>query len=138
MKPHRVKLKVKQLDGGEVYRDIVRVPQVHRGGIDEGTMCLLKYCSKSTYVALRGLGDEKAAIILLDDRTRGSLGIREEVGRDLEFTIKPIGFLRRYWALQSAADPFVRTSYQMSMIAFFLGVVSLLPLVKDVIAWACR
>lgn len=126
---HEVTLQALTADTADIYRDIARIPFDYRGGIEEGTLCLLKCNGRKSYVAIRGSPKHTDATIKLDDKTRRDLLITEtdlKRGKKFLFTVKTISFPRRYLAACFASDPFNRIAFQMSIVSVVFGIISLL------------
>ena len=126
---HQVTLQALTADTADIYRDIARIPFDYRGGIEEGTLCLLKCNGRKSYVAVRGSSKHTDATIKLDDKTRRDLLITEmdlKRGKKFLFTIKPISFPRRYWATCFASDPFNRITFQISLVSLVIGTIGFL------------
>jgi hypothetical protein len=121
---HRAKLKVLTADREDVYRDIARIPQDHRGEIKEGAICRITREQRSVFVAVRGIGDRKEALIKLDDKTRLALGV--ETGACYDFDIEPLNWVYQFFAPWHASDPFNRIAMRLSLISLFLGAIGLL------------
>lgn len=122
-------LLVKKSAEEDVYRDIARVPEVHRKDrkgkmIEEGNVCRLTCEGRSTYVLLRGKGDEAEGAIWLDERTRNRLGITAGSQRGFEFC--PAGIWGQTCWAWSASDPSYRVSARLAVLSLALGVAGLL------------
>ncbi len=123
------KLVVKEADRAEVYRDIARIPEVHRKDckgrtIPEGSVCKLSTSHKSAYVLLRGKGNETEAAIWLDERTRNRLGVT--AGEQQEFEFRPVRLWGQTCWAWDASDPSYRVSARLAVLSLLLGAVGLL------------
>ena len=124
-----VKLVVKKALEEEVYRDIARVPEIHRKDsegrtITEGSVCKLSTAGKSTYALLRGKGDVTEAAIWLDERTRNHLGIA--IGDEREFEFQPVGMRGQTRWAWNASDPSYRVSARLAVLSLVLGALGLI------------
>ena len=128
-------LEVHQQCKGDVYRDVVRIPERHRKNkgriVPEGTIVKLSVSGgASTVVWLRGMGDTAEAWIRMDDKTRNDLGVATM--QEHHFSIENACICRKIgWALNSS-DPALSiatwiavTSVVLSAIGFFLSVFAL-------------
>lgn len=74
----------------EVYKDMARVPQVHRidrsrTTITAGRICCVKAGTKSILLSLRGAEDSVDPAIQIDEKTRKAPGLKGENTVDFEF-----------------------------------------------------
>ena len=123
-------LQVQQQLKGDVYRDVVRIPEKHRKDslgrmVPEGTIVKLTVSGRraSKVVWLRGMGDTAEAWILMDDKTRNDLGVTTTQEHD--FRIERANAYRRLrWALDSS-DPALCIATRLAVISVVLGVLGL-------------
>lgn len=120
---HALTLKVFTADDRDVYRDIARIPEIHRDGIKEGTMCRITYEQRSAFVAIRGMGERDDRAIKLDDLTRCKLGVSKNV--EYCFVVEELSILAQFCATWHTSDPFNRMSMRLSLISFALGFIGL-------------
>jgi len=123
-----IRLVVKKAFETDVYRDIARVPEIHRKDqtgrtVPEGSVCKLSTPGRSVYVLLRGVGDETEAGIWLDERTRNRLSL--SVGHQAEFEFHPCGLWGQTCWAWSASDPSYRVAARLAVLSVLLGVVGL-------------
>ena len=132
-------LQVHQQRKGDVYRDVVRIPERHRKNslgriVAEGTIVRLSVSGGASKVVwLRGMEDTAEAWIRMDDKTRNDLGVATMQEHD--FRIEPVNacsYRKLLWALDSS-DPALAiatriavTSVVLSAIGFFFSVLALL------------
>ena len=129
-------LEVHQQCKGDVYRDVVRIPERHRKNkgriVPEGTIVRLSVSGGASKVVwLRGMGDTAEAWIRMDDKTRNDLEVATM--QEYDFRIENACICRKLgWAL-SSSDPALSiatriavTSVVLSAIGFFLSVSALL------------
>ena len=122
-------LEVRRQLSGDVYRDVVRIPENHRRDVEgrhlaEGTIVKLTRTDggASKVVWLRGIEGTTEPWIRMDDKTRNELGVvpNQEYYFEID-TVKAYGKLR--WALNSS-DPALRIAAWLAVIAVVLGVFS--------------
>ena len=133
------KLTVGKLEVENCWKDMVRVPGIHRADgsgkrIRRAKICNVIIGGKQKLLSIHGCPNEDP-IILMDDITRHDLGVH--AGDSYEVELHPVrwwGYLSWAWA---AADPAYRVPAQISLISLilgviglFLGVLGLIPLLK--------
>jgi len=123
-----IKLVVKKAAEADVYRDIARVPEVHRKDwrgqtIPEGSVSKLSISGKSAYILLRGKEDEAEVAIWLDERTRNRLGIN--VGQEAEFEFHPVGLWGQTCWAWNASDPSYFVVARLAVLSVVLAVIGL-------------
>ena len=117
-------LEVHQQCKGDVYRDVVRIPERHRKNkgriVPEGTIVKLSVSGGASKVVwLRGMVDTAEAWIRMDDKTRNDLGVATTQEHD--FSIEPVNAYRRLrWALDSS-DPALCIATRLAVISVVLG-----------------
>lgn len=114
---------VQKIDEGEVYKDLVRVPERHRGQIGEGRICKLSVNGHSVLRSLRGLGQEQAPVIQMDEVTRRCLKVKLE--RRHEFSIREVGWLGQFLWAWNASDPAPRLSARIGIVGGVLTIIGL-------------
>ena len=133
------KLQVHQLGGNDIYKDIVRVPEVHRltpscQRIPDGVICKLSVNEKSRYVVVRGHGKSVDALIRMDEKTRDALGVNEREWHEFDFTRSGWwGQLR--WAL-GASEAGYRISSWLGVLGLMLGVLGFIGSLPVLADWA--
>jgi hypothetical protein len=85
------KLKIYPIAEEDVYKDIVRIPEVHRidrngNPIEESTVCWIYGTPHRSTAVLRGYQKSVNAEIHMDERTRNRLGVK--AGESYEFKFK--------------------------------------------------
>ena len=87
-----MKLKVHRAKAGDIYRDIIRVPEIYRQDsnqetIPEGTICGVTINGIQAYALIRGLGDSLKQEIDIDERLRNRFGVKinDEIEVHLSF-----------------------------------------------------
>jgi hypothetical protein len=120
-------LEVRRVTSDEVYKDIARVPEFLRTGarglIREGTLCKVTTNQRSAYLFLRGAGATQESIILIDDYTRGKLGV--EVGETHSFEFDQAGSWGMLCWAWSATEPAYRIASRLAVVGVALGVAGL-------------
>lgn len=128
-----IDLEVHEALENDAYHDRVRIPERFRQGLQEGRICKLNVGNRSRLVEVRGLIGETREIIRVDDKTRELLGGLAQNTRH-SFRFRPvwwIGQLRWTWA---SSDPGARIASRLGLLSFVLGLIALLPLIRDGIA----
>jgi len=123
---HVVSLLVKSIGNEDVYRDRVRIPVVHRGTIEEGSVCRLSVSGKSVLTEVRGIstnvGDPSPGnVILTDEIVRGKLLIFTH--QEYQFEIEEVGWLGQFIWAWGASDPTARIAARLGVLGFILGVI---------------
>lgn len=108
----------------DVYKDIARVPEIHRkdgGGnvIPEGNVCRIRAADRSAFVILRGQQGSGDAAIWLDERTRNKLQV--SVGQEKEFQFEPQGLWGQLWWAWDATDIAYRVAARLAVLSVVLG-----------------
>jgi hypothetical protein len=119
----KLNLKVSKIKNEEIYRDFARIPEMHRGGIAEGSLCRITYNQRSVYLAIRGLQDETEAVLKLDGITKDKLGVDNDC--TYEFHIEELNALCQLFVTWHATDPFNRQALRLGILGFCLGAVGL-------------
>lgn len=133
------KLVVKKSAEADVYRDIARVPEVHRrdqkgNTIEEGSVCKLSCEGRSAHVLLRGKGDETEAAVWLDERTRNRLGVAP--GEQREFELRPVGLWGQTCWAWHASDPSYFVVARLAVLSVVLGLIGLaLGILSVFLSW---
>lgn len=118
-----VQLTVKKARAVDTFSDRARIPQRHRRGVKEGSICRLSCDGKSKLLEIRGKRDTKDAVIFLDAKTRKKLGVEPEVTAD--FILKEVGYWGQLrWAMFHA-DIAIRVAIHLGILSAVLGVISL-------------
>ena len=124
-------LEVHQLSGSEVYRDIVRVNEVHRidkrkKRIKEGRVCLIRANGLKCLAVLRGYQDNHAPQIRMDDYTRGSDKLDLKLNQSYEFEFKTVGFIGTWCWAWNASEMGYQFAVRIALISFVMGLCGLL------------
>jgi len=115
------KLRVYQLWREDVFKDIARLPSSVRGGIGEGSVCVISANGHAKHLIVRGLEETLSGGIMLDEITRKLMGGMQE-GLSYDFTIKEAGIWGQIkWAC-TAADRGARISAWIGIVSVALGV----------------
>ena len=126
---------------GDVYRDIVRIPENYRRDsqdrlVPEGTVVKLIVSNgapRTVFVWLRGTKGVKGETepwIRMDDKTRNDLGVDQ--GQKYDFRIEHVNICGRLrWALDSS-DPALRVAVQLGVISVVLGVLGLVVAIVSI------
>lgn len=134
-----MRLRVHKLPEKDVYRDLVRIPEVHRidkrqRTIKEGRVCHLNVEAGSRFVVVRGVKgiDEHRCIdpcIHLDDVTRDHLNIEFDKVYDFFLTPRPWwGELLWAWSATEIAS---RISSRLAVLGAALGVLGLVAALPE-------
>ena len=123
-------LEVHQQLSGDVYRDVVRIPERHRRDVrgrlvPEGTIVKLTVQGTGSRVVwLRGIEGTAESWIRMDDKTRNELGV--VTNQEYYFSIERVGTWGKLrWALGSS-DPALRIAAWLGVISVALAVISVL------------
>jgi hypothetical protein len=106
---------------GDVYKDIVRIPQRDRGALKTGRLHKVSCHGGSALLVLRGRTSDDDGKMCIDEEGRSRLGI--DFGDTVEFTIQPVGILGEFEWAWNATDPAYRVSSRLGLIGLFLGAV---------------
>jgi hypothetical protein len=109
----------------DVFRDIVRIGPSDRGAIREGSICSVTVNGKTGQFIIRGLEDNLAGGIMLDEFTRQRLGGLQE-GLAYDFVIRESGVFQQVWWACNVADRGARISAWIGIISVGLGVLGAL------------
>jgi hypothetical protein len=126
---HYIRLRVERAGFEDVYRDIVRVPELYRkdskgNTIPEGNICKISAKNGSIFAIVRGKGDAGQESIWLDERERNVLGLA--VGEEAEFKLKSVGFIGQICWGWRASDVAYRIVTRLAVASVILGIVSFL------------
>jgi hypothetical protein len=130
-------VKIALLDQEDVYKDILRIPEVHRScsagsPIVEGTLCKVYAGAFATRLFLRGCQGDQAPVARMDEGTRNRLGI--EVGQEVDLRIVPLGWWGQLMWAWNASEPAYRIAAQLAVLSVLISIVGLvlgvLPFVR--------
>ena len=130
---HTVRLTVKSIEYDDVYKDIVRMSEASRDGLKTGRIHRFRTSAGAAYFILRGTKSKNDGKILMDEAARSKLNL--EAKTEAEFEICEVGFwgeLRWVW---NATDPTYRIAGRLGALSFFLAIIALLPLIKELLGW---
>lgn len=117
-----MKLTVHQLAKPDVYRDLVRIPEIHRvdskGKVPEGRVCKLTANGKSLLVSVRGYEEATDRRICMDAKTRDGLGVTEN--QEQEFILDRVWWIGQVLWLARASDPFYRIAARLAVVSLAL------------------
>jgi hypothetical protein len=136
------RLEVRQIADEDVYKDIVRVPEIHRidngKAIEEAKVCLIGGTPRSSFVVLRGYQDSTKAEIHMDERTRKRLG-DIKVGQSYDFTFTRAGLPGELQWAWNASETGYRVASRLAVIGLILGLLAFIPVLVDWIKalWGC-
>ena len=123
-------LEVRQQRTGDVYRDIVRIPERHRRDsqgrlVREGTIVKLVVSDgASRIVWLRGMEDTIEPWIRMDDQTRNDLGVVTK--QEYDFRIERANVCRKLGWVLNSSDPALRIAGWLGATSVVLGVFGLI------------
>lgn len=129
MKAQINNLKVVQAKEADVYRDIIRIPEIHRkdekgNTIPEGKVCKVTVRSKSTFALIRGDYDETKRQVRIDERLRNKLNIN--LDDTVIMKIKTVCLWGSFrWACD-ASDPAYRVMAFMAILSIGLGAIGVM------------
>ena len=118
-----VKLTIHQLAKPEVYKDLVRIPEIYRldskgKTIPEGAVCKITAKGKSVLVSVRGYEEQDDHRICMDAKTRNGLGVSDKEEHD--FTLDRVGWIGQVLWLARASDPFYRIAARLAAVSLAL------------------
>jgi hypothetical protein len=135
------RLKVLMIADRDVYKDIVRIPEIHRVDrngniIEEATICWIRGTPKKSVVTLRGFQRSSAPEIRMDERTRLRLGV--DSGESYDFEFKHAGMWGQLkWAWR-ASETGYQVASRLAVIGLVLGILAFLPVLHDWLIWLCE
>lgn len=136
------RLEVHQLRQEDVYKDIIRVNEVHRINkreetIKEGRVCLVRANGRKCFAILRGYQDSVSPQIRIDDYIRGKEKLDLQLGKSYEFAfeeVSSIGRLRWAW---NATEMGYQIASRIALVSFIMGIIGLLFGITGLINWRC-
>ncbi|SRR5258708_3470217 len=133
------KLEVRSIADEGVYKDIVRIPEVHRTDkngdtIEESTCCRISGTPRSSFAVLRGYQKCEKAEIHMDDRTRNRLG-GIKVGESYDFTFTPAGLSGQLQWAWNASETGYRVASRLAVIGLVLGLLAFIPVLVECVKW---
>jgi hypothetical protein len=120
----------------DVYLDRVRIPVLHRGTIGEGRVAKLSVDLKDIRVEVRGLSGESKAIIRMDEITRSKLGL--ESNKTYLFEVREEHWSGQFLWAWNASDATARIAARLGLIGVLLGLIAIVPLLKDLVCLLLR
>jgi hypothetical protein len=126
---HSVRLTVEPVGKEDIYQDRVRIPVVHRGKIDEGTVCKLSANGELVLVEVRGVriaGEvaDQPATISIDEITR--VKVKVHTGQSYPFEMNEVSWPGQFKWRWRASDPTARIAARLGILGFALGVIGVL------------
>jgi hypothetical protein len=126
-------LEVHQIWDEDAYRNRARIRAVHRGTISEGKIVKFSVNNKSVLVEVRGNSREEGKIIRIDEITRVLLGVQDHT--TYTFRARQVGWLGQFLWAWNASDSAARIAARLGLIGVILGVIGVVPLLKDLFRW---
>lgn len=142
-------LEIHSAQQGEVYRDLVRIPESERRDqrgwiVDEGKVCRIQVNGRSTLVVLRGtataefVNHNHRACIHMDEVTRRHLRLENSMlGEAAEFEITPLGRFGEFRWAWNATEIGYRISSRLALLGLLLGVISIVLAIPELVNWIC-
>ena len=136
-----MKLKVEKIDEEGVYKDLARVPEIHRvdhkgRAIAEGRICKVTAGEKNVLLSLRGLQGYSSPTIQMDEKTRLALGLTS--GSEAEFSFREVMWWGQFrWAWR-ATDPAYRIAARLGLLSLFLGLIGLALGTAGIVISLCK
>jgi hypothetical protein len=132
-------LKVCRLCEEDVYKDMVRIPEVYRldkngKTIEESTVCWIRGAPHVSVAVLRGY--QKCPVspeIHMDERTRSRLGVKVDELHEFEFETAGL-WGELVWAWK-ASETGYRVASRLAVIGLILGILAFIPVLCDLIKW---
>jgi len=127
-------LTVRQLPIDDVYKDIVRIPEIYRidlrgNTIEESTACWIEGALHPSVAVLRGYQISNKPEIHMDERTRNRLGIQLDEVHDFRFRRAGL-WGQLVWAWE-ASETGYRVASRLAVIGLILGVLAFIPVLTD-------
>jgi ribosomal protein S1 len=124
-----MKLEVANIHWADVYKDMARIPELHRNdiygeNITEGDICEVSIGENSVFLSVRGQTEHNNPAIHLDERTRNKLGVK--IGETVEVKIRSAEPIEKYRWVLSASDPAYRLASQVALISLAVSLVGML------------
>ena len=126
-------LEVHQIWDEDAYRNRARIRAVHRGTISEGKIVKFSVNDKSVLVEVRGNSREEGKIIRIDEITRVLLGVQEHT--TYTFKAREVGWLGQFLWAWNASDSAARIAARLGLIGVILGLIGVVPLLKEFFRW---
>jgi hypothetical protein len=116
-------LEVHEVEKGEVFSDVVRIHESRRGGRRAGRVYRIKIGRRTKHAVVRGLKDEQAGWIRLDEALRDKLGVKP--GDMVDPKLSRAGLFGWLAYMINASEPAVRAASWISIVSLGLGVLSI-------------
>lgn len=128
------RLKVCQIEEADVYKDIVRIPELHRTDregkpIEESTVCWINGTPQRSVAVLRGYQKSANAEIHMDERTRNRLGV--QLDHSYDFRFKKAGFCGQLKWAWKASETGYRVASRLGVIGLIVGLLAFIPVLVD-------
>jgi len=112
----------------EVYRDMARVPEMHRidakgKPISEGCICYVKAGGRRILLSLRGVAGASNAAIQIDEKTRNALVLT--AGEEADFEFLRVSWLGQFLWAWRASEPAYRIPARLGLLSLVLGLIGL-------------
>jgi hypothetical protein len=129
-------LEVHQIWEEDAYRNRARIRAVHRGTISEGKIVKFSVNDKSVLVEVRGNSRDDGKIIRIDEITRVLLGVQDHT--TYTFKAREVGWLGQFLWAWNASDSASRIAARLGLIGVILGLIGIIPLLRDVLRWISK
>lgn len=131
-------LEVRQISQQDMYKDIIRINEVHRidkegKTIKEGQVCLVRANGKKCRAVLRGYLESDAPEIRMDDHTRTKLDLKLKTPYEFEF--KPATLVGQWLWAWNATEMGYQVSSRLAILGFVMGVLGLLFGIASLVDW---
>lgn len=118
-------LKVVGANRDEVFTDMVRIPENHRNGIENGTVVRIWHGGRRVFAIARGLHDRSDSVIVMDEFVRRRLGVDRASQIDSKNIRRATRWEKLTWYLE-ATNPAVHVPAWVAVISLALGTLSVM------------
>jgi hypothetical protein len=129
LKAHR--LKVRELQGNDMYKDMARVWWEDRSGVKNGVIARISADGRKPHLlAMRGTVKDNKGTIAVDHLISEYMQLQP--GKEYDFTFEPASWWEKIkWAANSA-EPGARIATWIAIVSGIIGIIGLYPVIKEV------
>ena len=138
-----MQLRVTKLPKEEVYRGWVRIPERWRKDskgqdIAEASVIQLTHGQRKLLATVRGDTESDGPTLKIDDISRKRLGIEDQLGRELEFTLQKVCLFAEFRFYWTNPEPGTRFAMRMAILSVVIGLASVLATLVTGFVSLCR